>query len=156
MSPGSCLAQPTILTDIAALLVDVLKLAQRLDDVNVLARPCYDQLRALVQAVVEHLERFQNMAPILALVVQPFVEHVHDLIKVCRAGAAVSAASETVYRTLLVEGDLGDLGHVGAHGTPGVVAGSCSCKDAQLTCDVVVHIPLRTLTSTPEYPFVTF
>jgi hypothetical protein len=64
------------------------------------------------------------MAPVLALVVQALVEHVHDLIEVGRAGAAVSTACETNGRVLLlVEGDLGDLGHVGPYGTPWIVAG---------------------------------
>jgi hypothetical protein len=76
-----------------------------------------------VQTVVEHLERFQDMTPVLALVIQSLVQHIHDLVEVGRAGAAVSAASEFGRRILLVEGDLSDLGHVGAHGTPWIVAG---------------------------------
>jgi hypothetical protein len=73
VSPALRNAQPTILSHVATLLVDVLELAQSLDDVDVLTRPRHDQLRALVQAVVKHLERFQYMAPILALVVQSLV-----------------------------------------------------------------------------------
>jgi len=123
---------PTVLADIAPLLVDVLELAQGLDDVDVLARPRDDQLGALVQAVVEHLEGLEHVAPILALVVQALIEHVHDLVEVGRAGAAVSAASaaDAGACALLIEGDLGDLGHVGTHGAPWVVARRCQSQHA--------------------------
>jgi hypothetical protein len=35
-----------------------------------------------VQTVVEHLERLENVTPVLALVIQSLVEHVHDLVEV--------------------------------------------------------------------------
>lgn len=39
-----------------------------------------------MQTVVENFQRFQDMPPILALVVQPLVQHVHDLVEIARAG----------------------------------------------------------------------
>jgi hypothetical protein len=48
--------QPTVLAHVTALLIDVLEFSQCFDNINVFARPCDDELGALVQAVVEHLE----------------------------------------------------------------------------------------------------
>lgn len=59
----------TILTNIAALLIDILEFAEGLDDVDALASPSDDKLRALMQAVIEHLEGLENVAPVLSLVV---------------------------------------------------------------------------------------
>lgn len=75
----------TVLADVAAVLIDILEFAQGFDDVKVLARPGDDELRTLVQAVIEDLERLEHMAPVLALVVQALVEHVHNLVKVLTA-----------------------------------------------------------------------
>ena len=63
----------TVLTNIATILIGILELSQCLDDVDVLARPCHNQLGAFVQTVVEDLERFQDVAPVLSLVVQSLV-----------------------------------------------------------------------------------
>jgi hypothetical protein len=57
------------LADVSALVVHVLELAKSLDDVYVLSRPRDDQLGALVQTVVEHLERLEDVAPVLSFVV---------------------------------------------------------------------------------------
>lgn len=40
-----------------------------------------------MQAVVEDLEGLQHVAPVLPLVVESFVEHVHNLVEVGRAVA---------------------------------------------------------------------
>jgi hypothetical protein len=69
----------TIHALVLSFLVDVLELAQSLDDVDVVLGPYDNMLGAFVQAVVQHFESLQHVSPILALVVQPFVEHVHDL-----------------------------------------------------------------------------
>ena len=65
-----------------------------------------------MQAVVEHLERLEDVTPVLSLVVQSLVEHIHDLIEVGRARAAVSAACPRGGMSLLVEGNLGNLSHI--------------------------------------------
>ena len=77
----------TVLSDISAILVDVLEFSQRLDDVDVLSRPGDHQLRAFVQGIIEDFQGFQDVAPVLAFIIQSLVEHVHDLEKV---GGAVS------------------------------------------------------------------
>jgi hypothetical protein len=56
-----------------------------------------------VQTVVEDLERLQNVAPVLALVVQALVQHVHDLVEICRAVETVSAASSVAGWTYLLK-----------------------------------------------------
>jgi hypothetical protein len=38
-----------------------------------------------MQAIVEHFQRLQDVAPVFTLVVEAFVEHIHDLVKVRRA-----------------------------------------------------------------------
>lgn len=98
----------TARADIASLFIQVYELPQRLNNVNVLARPRDDQLAALVQAVIQDLQTLEHVPPVLALVVEALVEHVHDLVEV---GAAV-------------EGDAGNVGHVGAGGSPRVIGGS--------------------------------
>jgi hypothetical protein len=80
----------TVLANIATLLVEVDELAESADDVDVLASPCDTQFGALVKAVVEDLEGFQDMAPVLALVVEALVEHVHDFVEIRRAGKIAS------------------------------------------------------------------
>jgi hypothetical protein len=75
----------TILANITTLLIEVDELAESADDVDVLASPCDTQLGALVKTVVENLEGFQDVAPVLALVVEALVEHVHDFVEIRRA-----------------------------------------------------------------------
>lgn len=77
--------QPTILTDVATIFINVLELAKGLDDVEALAGPGDNELRALVQAVIENLESLEDVSPILSLVVQALVEHVHDFVELSRA-----------------------------------------------------------------------
>lgn len=92
----------TICALILANFIDVLELFQRFDDVDVLpagVRPrsaarhsvsrgtaapevLHGILTTSVQAIVEHSERFEDVSPILALVVQSFVQHLDDLDKV--------------------------------------------------------------------------
>jgi hypothetical protein len=88
----------------------MLKLPQRLDDVDVLPRPRNDQLTPLMQTVIQHLEGLEHVAPVLALVVEALVQDVHDLVEGRR----------------VAERHLRDLGHVGADGAPWVVGGSCA------------------------------
>jgi hypothetical protein len=114
----------------------MLKLPERLDDVYVLARPGHDELGAFVKAVVENLERLEDMSPVLALVIQSLVENVHDLVK--RGGTA--GISESTSRNnapgvgrsgyILCKRHLGNLGHVGPNGTPWVIASSCASQEA--------------------------
>jgi hypothetical protein len=98
----------TARANIASLFIEVYELPQRLDNIDVLARPRHNQLAALVQAVIQDLQALEHVPPVLALVVEALVEHVHDLVEV---GAAVV-------------GDAGDVGHVGARGAPWVIGGS--------------------------------
>jgi hypothetical protein len=83
----------TVLANITALLVKVDEFAERADDVDVLTSPCDAQLGALVEAVVKDLERLQDVAPILALVVEALVEHVHDFVEIRRAEKRASVLS---------------------------------------------------------------
>lgn len=71
----------TILPNITSLLVNILKLPQCLDDINALARPCDDQLRSLMETVVQHLQSLQDVSPVLAFVVQALIDHVHNLVE---------------------------------------------------------------------------
>jgi hypothetical protein len=88
----------TVLANITTLLVEVDELAESTDNVDVLTSPCDTQLGALVKAVVEDLEGFQDVAPVLALVVETLVEHVHDFVEIRRAGKteSVLAACEAM------------------------------------------------------------
>lgn len=58
-----------------------------------------------METVVEHLERLENVTPILALVIQSLIQHIHNLIEIGRAA----------------KGHGRNLGHVGAGWTPGVI-----------------------------------
>jgi hypothetical protein len=89
--------RPTVLPDVSPVLVSVLKFAERLDYVDVLPRPRHHKLRALVQAVIEHLERFEHVAPVFALVVQSLVENVHYLVE---GGRAVAENNEQSFPQL--------------------------------------------------------
>lgn len=83
--------RPTILPNVTTVLVDVLEFAEGLDDVDVLASPGDYELGALVQAVIEDLERLEDVSPVLALVVESLVNHVHDVVEV--VGSAVEDRS---------------------------------------------------------------
>jgi hypothetical protein len=89
----------TILSNITTVFVDVLKLPQCLDDEEILPRPCHNQLGPLVEAVVEDLERFEYVAPVLALVVESLIEHIHHLVEVGRAIEAVSTGPAKTERS---------------------------------------------------------
>ena len=93
----------TVLANIAAILVNMLELPQCLDDVDVLARPCYHQLRALMQTVVEHFERLQDVAPVLSPIVESLIEHVHDLVEVGRAGQLLAQLPRRVTWSYLLK-----------------------------------------------------
>lgn len=89
-SLGGVLGTRTVLTNITTLLIKINELAEGTDNVDVLTSPCDAQLGALVKAVVENFERFQDMAPVLALVVEALVEHIHDFVEISRAEGIVS------------------------------------------------------------------
>jgi hypothetical protein len=72
---------PTVLADVPAILIDVLELAQRLDNEYVLFGPGNDQLCPFVQAVIRDLKRLQNVPPVFALVIEPLVDHIHDFVE---------------------------------------------------------------------------
>lgn len=61
-----------------------------------------------MQTVVQNLQTLEDVSPVLALVVEAFVKHVHDLVEV---GAAV-------------EGDACNVGHIRARRAPRIVGGS--------------------------------
>lgn len=63
------------------------ELPQSLDDVDVLSRPGNHQFRTFVQAVVQYFQALKYVSPVLALVVQSLIKHVHYFIKV---GGAVA------------------------------------------------------------------
>jgi hypothetical protein len=69
------------LADIATVFVNILELSQRLDNVDALASPRNNELRAFVQTVVEDLESLQDVSPVLALVVETLVDHIHDIVE---------------------------------------------------------------------------
>jgi hypothetical protein len=81
ITAAGLVAPLTVLANVSALLIDIHELAKGLDDIQILLRPGDHELGALVEAVVQYLQCFQDMSPVLALVVQPLVEHVHDLVE---------------------------------------------------------------------------
>lgn len=78
-----------------------------------------------MQAVIQHFEGFQDMPPILALVVESFIQHVHDLVEVAGATRNVSEAPSCLEHVLLVKRQRRDLSHVRPCWTPWIVGGSC-------------------------------
>jgi hypothetical protein len=84
----------TVLPNISAIFIDVLELPESLDDVDILARPGNDEFGAFVEAVVEDFERFKDMTPILALVVQSLVENVHYLVEGGGTAGTLELASQ--------------------------------------------------------------
>jgi hypothetical protein len=96
---GGTLGTRTILANITTLLIKINELAEGADNVDVFTSPCDAQLGALVKAVVENFERFQDVAPVLALVVEALVEHIHDFVEIRRAEGIVSVliAAEARY-----------------------------------------------------------
>ena len=74
----------TILPNVSSLFIEVNEFPQRSNDVDVLSCPCHTEFGALMEAVVEYFERFQYMAPVLALVVESLIEHVHNLVEIGR------------------------------------------------------------------------
>lgn len=74
----------TILTNISSIFINILKLPQSFDDVKILSCPCHYQLGTFVKTVIQHLQGLQNMSPVFTLVVQAFIEHIHNLIECFR------------------------------------------------------------------------
>lgn len=81
----------TVLTNITTIFVNIDEFPQRFDNVNVLPGPCNDKFRALVETVVQNFERLEDVSPVLALVIQTLIEHVHDLVEI--AGTALRKSS---------------------------------------------------------------
>lgn len=50
-----------------------------LDDIHVVLEVNHHILTARMQTVVQQRQSFEHMAPVLALVVQPLIEHLHNL-----------------------------------------------------------------------------
>lgn len=98
------------------------ELPQGLDDVNVLARPRDHQLTALMQAVVEHFQTFEHVSPVLPFVIQPLVQHVHDLVEI---GAAVVCDARNVC-------------HICARRAPWVIGGGFAASLAAVPCHTVL------------------
>lgn len=85
------------MSHILACVVDIDKLFQRLDDVQVVSEVDNNVLRAGVKHIVEqgqclvsdtetfHKTHLEHMPPVLALVVQTLVEHLHNFHKVASA-----------------------------------------------------------------------
>lgn len=59
----------------------MLELAEGLDDEDVLARPCNDHLGALVQTVIQDLQGLEDVSPVLSLVIETLIYHIHDFVK---------------------------------------------------------------------------
>lgn len=38
-----------------------------------------------MEAVVQDFQGFEDVAPVLALVIQSLIQHVHNLVEICRA-----------------------------------------------------------------------
>jgi hypothetical protein len=75
------------------------KLAKGLDDVDIFPRPSYYQLRTFVETIVKHLQTLENVAPIFALIVEAFVQHVHDIVKVLRATTSTNTSVANISST---------------------------------------------------------
>jgi hypothetical protein len=75
----------TVLTHVPALFVNILELAQGLDNVDIFSGPGNDEFRSFVKTVIQNFQRLKNVTPVLAFIVQSFVEHVHYLVKIARA-----------------------------------------------------------------------
>ena len=63
----------TILADISPFLIGVLELPQSFDDVHILSSPRNNPLGTLVEAVVENLQGFEDVTPVLSFIVQSLV-----------------------------------------------------------------------------------
>lgn len=107
---------------ILAILVDILKLLQRLDNIKIVTEIYDDVLRAGVQTVIKDSQRFENVPPVLPFVVESFIQNFHNLDEI-----------------ILVISHLGYLVHLGARGSPRVVGGGVAnlCLDIRVTLRVV-------------------
>lgn len=70
------------------------------------------------------------MAPVLAFVIQPLVEHIHYLVEIARASGPASQHYQGVIRApkdfnSLVKGQSGDLSHFCASRAPWIIARCC-------------------------------
>ena len=87
--PATLTARPYI----PPILIQINELAQSLNDIDILPRPRDNQLASLMQTVIQHLQTLEHVSPVLALVVEPLVEHVHDLVEIGGAVAGALAVS---------------------------------------------------------------
>lgn len=79
-----------------------------------------------MKTVIQDLESLQDMSPVLALVVQALVQHVHNLIELVRSAAQslLDLAQLRGKRSCVrVEGHLCDLAHLCPGWTPWVITG---------------------------------
>lgn len=53
-----------------------------------------------MKTVVEDFESFEDVAPVLSLVVEPFIEHVHDVVKVTRSAEKLVSAHPSLHTAL--------------------------------------------------------
>lgn len=80
------------------------------------------------EELLEDDRHLEHMSPILALVVQPFIEHLHDLHEI---GPMQQGKSEVISLSLLLQqtsdalivGELRELVHLRSTRTPWIVAG---------------------------------
>ena len=126
----------TVLSDIFAIVIDILEFSQSLDDVDVLSRPCDDKLRAFMKTIIENLQRFQDVAPVLPFVVHALVKHIHDLIKVIGTASILVDVSAFGSKRLglPIERHLSNLAHLCACRSPWIITGSyteMSAKESQ-------------------------
>jgi hypothetical protein len=77
-----------------------------------------------MEGIIEDFQGLQHMSPILALVVETLVEHIHDLVEIAWTKRIVSRATAAGSEVLLVECEGGDFSHICARRAPWVVGGS--------------------------------
>lgn len=58
-----------------------------------------------METVVEDLQRFKDVTPVLALVVQSLIQHIHNFVEVCRATAEQILEHAISTRELPVNGE---------------------------------------------------
>lgn len=74
------------------------ELPQRLDDIEVLSAPENAILATEANKIVQNGQRLSHVSPVLALVVQPLVQHVHDLEEVHGIVRPLRQIIKSVYR----------------------------------------------------------
>lgn len=132
-TPSDAKLVPTILSYIAPFLVYVLEFAKGLDDINALSSPCNDEFRAFVKTIIQNLECFKDVTPVLSFIIQALVDHVHDLVELGGSGRVMpsqyfpssrgSTNAQAVHVRVVCH--LSNLAHLSTGRAPWVIAGSC-------------------------------